>query len=141
LAETNAATIHGRCLCGHVSYEYTGSVGPANYCHCEDCRRCTGSAFNIGVRFDLGEFRIVSGSPKGFTTQGESGRELTRHFCPECGSPIFTSSPKHPDYVYVKAGGLDDPLIVEATHQNWVGSAVPWSRIDPAVASFTKGPE
>ena len=82
MAETNAATIHGRCLCGHVNYEYTGSVGPANYCHCEDCRRCTGSAFNIGVRFDLGEFRIVSGSPKGFTTQGESGMKKASRMSP-----------------------------------------------------------
>jgi hypothetical protein len=136
-----AGTIHGGCLCGHIRYEYTGVVGPANYCHCEDCRRCTGSAFNIGVRIKLAEFRIVSGSPRGFTKRGESGTELTRHFCPECGSPIFTSSPKHPNYVYVKAGSLDEVLIVKPTHQNWVVSAVPWSQIGGDMASFTKGPE
>ena len=135
------ATIHGRCLCGHIRYEYTGAVGPANYCHCEDCRRCTGSAFNIGVRFDLAEFRILSGKPRGFTKRGESGAELTRHFCPKCGSPIFTSSPKHADSVYVKAGSLDDPLIVNPTHQSWLSSAVPWSRIGSDIASFTKGSE
>ena len=133
--------IHGRCLCGHVMYEYSGSVGPANYCHCEDCRRCTGSAFNIGVRFNLAEFHITAGGPKGFTKRGESGSELTRHFCPECGSPIFTSSPKHPDYVYVKAGTLDDPTVVRPTHQSWVASAVSWSQIDRAIASFAKGAE
>jgi hypothetical protein len=131
--------IHGRCLCGHVRYEYDGSVGPANYCHCEDCRRCTGSAFNIGVRCDRADLHITGGSPKGFTKRGESGNELTRHFCPECGSPIFTSSPKHPDSVYVKAGTLDDPSLVKPTHQSWVASAVSWSHIDPGIASFTKG--
>jgi hypothetical protein len=56
-----ASTISGRCLCGGVTYEYRGSVGPANYRHCEDCRRCTGSAFNIGVRFDLAGFSVTSG--------------------------------------------------------------------------------
>jgi hypothetical protein len=136
-----ASTIHGRCLCGHVLYRYSGSVGPANYCHCEDCRRCTGSAFNIGVRFKAADFHVVSGTPSGFTKRGESGSELTRHFCPQCGSPIFTSSPKHPEYVYVKAGTLDDPTVVEPTHQNWVASAVPWSQIDRDIASFTKGRE
>jgi len=134
-----ASTIHGRCLCGHVLYHYSGSVGPANYCHCEDCRRCTGSAFNIGVRFDLADFHITAGSPKGFTKRGESGSELTRHFCPQCGSPIFTSSPKHPDSVYVKAGTLDDPSAVKPTHQSWVASAVSWSHIDRSIASFAKG--
>jgi hypothetical protein len=76
---------------------------------------------------------------KGFTKHGESGNELTRHFCPECGSPIFTSSPKHPDTVYVKAGTLDDPTVVRPTHQSWVASAVSWSQIDSAIASFPKG--
>ena len=133
--------IHGRCLCGHVVYEYTGSIGPANYCHCDDCRRCTGSAFSVGVRFDLTEFRITAGSPRAFTKRGDSGNELTRHFCPECGSPIFTSSPRHPDRVYVKAGTLDDPTIVVPTGQNWTQSAVPWSHIDRGIRSFAKGAE
>ncbi len=134
-----ASSITGRCLCGRVTYEYGGSVGPANYCHCEDCRRCTGSAFNIGVRLRLADFRITSGDPKGFTKRGDTGRELTRHFCPECGSPLFTSAPKHPDYVYVKAGTLDDPSIVKPAQQNWVVSAVPWSQISSDLRSFAKG--
>jgi hypothetical protein len=129
----------GHCLCGYVSYEYSGQIGPANYCHCEDCRRCTGSAFNIGVRLDVAGFRIVSGSPKAFTKRGDSGFDLTRHFCPECGSPIYTSSPRHPQYVYVKAGTLDDPKLVKPTHQNWVISAVPWGKIGETVPAFAKG--
>jgi hypothetical protein len=135
------ASVRGRCLCGYVRYEYAGTVGPANYCHCEDCRRCTGSAYNIGVRFEKSELRILSGSLKGFTKSADSGQELTRHFCPECGSPIFTSAPKHPEYVYVKAGTLDDPSIVEPANQNWVSSAVLWSRIGDDLPGFERGPE
>ena len=134
-----STSIHGRCLCGHVTYEYSGLVGPAGYCHCEDCRRCTGSAFNISVRFSLAEFRVTSGNPRAFTKRADSGNELTRHFCPECGSPIFTSAPRHPDDVYVKAGTLDDPTVVNPSHQSWVASAVAWSQIDPDLASFPKG--
>jgi len=124
-----------------VTYEYSGSIGSASFCHCEDCRRCTGSAFNIGVRLRLADFRITSGDPKRFTKRGDTGRELTRHFCPECGSPLFTSAPKHPDHVYVKAGTLDDPSIVEPAQQNWVVSAVPWSQIGSDLRSFAKGAE
>jgi hypothetical protein len=136
-----ASIITGHCLCGAVTFEYSGAVGPANYCHCEDCRRCTGGPFNIGVRLERSGFRITSGRPRGFTKRGESGRELTRHFCPDCGSPLFTSAPKHPDFVYVKAGVLDDPSIVKPTHQSWLPSAVPWCRIAPDLKSFQKGPE
>ena len=91
------------------------------------------------MRFERAQLTFLSGTPKGFAKRGESGTELTRHFCPECGSPIFTSSPKHPEHVFVKAGTLDDPTIVRPAHQSWVSSAVPWSRIDPGLPSFGKG--
>ena len=136
-----AGIVTGCCLCGGVAFEYNGVVGPANYCHCEDCRRCTGSSFNIGVRLVRSEFRITSGTPRGFTKRGDSSQELTRHFCPNCGSPLFTSAPKHPDLVYVKAGVLDDPSLVQPTHENWVASAVAWRNISPDLRSFHKGPE
>jgi hypothetical protein len=133
----NSAT--GHCLCGYISYEYQGEIGPANYCHCEDCRRCTGSAFSIGVRFDAAGFHVVSGALKAFTKRGDSGVELTRHFCPRCGSPIYTSSPTHPEHIYIKAGTIDDPSLVRPRHQRWMASAVSWSRIDEDLSSYTRG--
>ncbi len=87
------------------------------------------------------DFRIISGNLKGFTKCGDSGRELTRHFFSECGSPLFTSSPQHPDHVYVKAGRLDNPSAVQPTHQNWAVSAVPWSQIPEGLRSFSNGSE
>lgn len=131
--------VRGHCLCGHVRYEYDGPVGPASYCHCEDCRRCTGSAFNVGVRVERAAFRIVAGTPKGFTKRADSGNELTRHFCPECGSPIFTSAPRHPDHVFVKAGTLDDPTLVAPTSEAWVASSVSWGRIPSDLERFPRG--
>ena len=133
--------VTGRCLCGHVTWRYDGEVGPASYCHCADCRRCTGSAFNVGVRLRRADFRITAGTPRGFTKRGDSGRELTRHFCSECGSPIFTSAPKHPDHVFVKAGSFDDPALVRPAQQNWVASAVTWHRIAPDLPASATSPD
>lgn len=134
-------TIQGHCLCGHVAYRYSGEAGPASYCHCEDCRRCTGSAFNVGVRLERARFEIVRGSTRGFTKRGASGNALTRHFCPECGSPIYTSSETHPEHVYVKAGTLDDPRVVEPTSEIWTVSAVPWHRPATGLEQFARGRE
>src|ERR1700730_10369986 len=131
--------VTGGCLCGNVRYQYEGGLGPANYCHCEDCRRCTGSVFNIGVRIEARQFRIVRGSPRAFTKTGESGNSLTRHFFPQCGSPLYTTSPVHPDVLYVKAGCIDDPRIVHPTHQIWMNSMVTWATISPDLPGFPKG--
>src|SRR6185369_3220330 len=103
--------VTGGCLCGGIRYEYVGEIGPANYCHRADCRRSTGSAFNIGVSVDAAKFRIVKGNPRGFMKSGDSGNQLTRHFCWECRSPLYTSSPRHPETFYVKAGCIDDPTL------------------------------
>jgi hypothetical protein len=84
-------------------------------------------------------FRIVSGTPKGYTKTADSGNELTRHFCQDCGSPIFTSSPRQPNWVYVKAGLFDDPSIISPAYQSWMESAVPWASIVPGLLSFAKG--
>ena len=128
------------CLCGSVRYQCEGNLGPAHYCHCEDCRRCTGS-INIAVQVEARSFRIIAGSPRGFTKQADSGNSLTRYFCPECGSPLYTVSPVHPDVLYVKAGTLDDPRLVQPRRQNWMQSRVSWTTIDPALPSSPKNPE
>jgi len=125
-------------LCGFVRYEYEGGVGPASYCHCQDCRRVTGSAFNIGVRLEVRAFRIVRGEVMRFTKLADSGNRISRAFCPECGSPLFTESPRHAEYIYVKAGSLDDPGLVKPSHQIWMDSAVSWAHIDSDLAAYAR---
>jgi len=128
----------GSCLCGDIRFSYEGPIGSAAYCHCADCRKCTGSAFNISVALETSNFKIIRGSPTSYTKQADSGHELTRHFCSNCGSPIYTSSPKHPDRLYVKAGVIDDPALIRPAYQSWIRSAVPWSKIDAKLTAYNK---
>ncbi len=132
-------TITGGCLCGALRWDYSGTVGPAAYCHCSDCRRITGSAFNISVPVEAAAFRIIKGTPRGFAKLSDAGVELTRYFCPDCGSPIFGSSPRHPETFYVKAGSFDDPGLIRPSHQSWTQSRVAWSSISTELPGFAKG--
>lgn len=129
----------GGCLCGSVRYMVDGPVGPAAYCHCTDCRRVTGSAFNVSARVALAGFRIASGALGKFTKRADSGDELTRHFCRDCGSPIYTSSARHADAVYLKAGSLDDPSLIKPVKQNWTASAVDWAVIPNDLLTYQRG--
>jgi hypothetical protein len=126
----------GGCLCGAVRYEYRGEIGTAGYCHCIDCRRISGSAFGISVRVKAAGFRVVRGTPKGFTKTGDSGRPVTRFFCPDCGSPLYTLPPLHPETVFLKAGSLDDPTLVRPDRQAWMRSKVTWAEIDPGLKTY-----
>ncbi len=131
-------TLTGGCLCGAVRYAYEGELGTAGYCHCEDCRRVSGSAFGVSLSVTASGFRITQGMPKGFTKAGDSGRPVTRYFCADCGSPLYTQPPLHPDRLFIKAGSLDDPAIVTPVRQAWTRSRVDWAEIDPAIESFER---
>jgi len=129
----------GGCLCGAVRFEYAACPGGAAYCHCSDCRRVTGSAFNVSLPMLLAHLRIVHGEAKRFAHTADSGNVLTRHFCAECGSPLYTSSPAHPDRVYVKAGALDDPDRVHPAYQSWLRSRVSWAHIPQDLPGHDRG--
>ncbi len=131
-------TITGGCLCGAVRFAYDGEPGLAAYCHCTDCRRVTGSAFNVSVPLELAGLRI-SGTPKAFTKRADSGMPLARYFCADCGAPLYTASPAHPEIVYVKAGALDDPDLVKPHHQSWTRSKVAWAIIPDGLPAHARG--
>jgi hypothetical protein len=119
--------ITGGCLCGAVRIVYSGEPGPASYCHCADCRRATGGPFAVSVRLDAARL-AVTGPTRSFTKKGDAGGEITRHFCPECGSPLFTLSPGGTT-AYVKAGALDDSAAVRPVLEIWTRSEVPWAHV------------
>lgn len=131
--------LSGRCLCGSVRYEYTGEPEEASYCHCHDCRRATGGAYTVGVLARAAALSIVSGRVKGHTTTGDSGNTITREFCPECGSPLFTRAQAYRNLVWIKAGSLDKPESIKPSYQTWTQCAVPWAYIDENLPSFSKG--
>jgi hypothetical protein len=129
-------TLTGGCLCGAVRYAYEGEIGAAGYCHCADCRRVSGSAFGVSLSVASAGFRVTRGTPRAFTKSGDSGRPVTRFFCPDCGAPLFTQPPLHPERVFIKAGSLDDPSMVRPNRQAWTRSRVAWAEIDPQIDSY-----
>ncbi len=130
--------LSGGCLCGSVRYEYSGEPKEATYCHCDDCRKATGGPYTVGVRIRADALRIVSGRVKGYTTTADSGNKITRQFCPECGSPLFTKAHAHPDLVWLKAGSLDEPQLIKPSYQTWTQCAVPWAYIKEDLPAFPK---
>ena len=118
------------CLCGGITLSFSGAIGPANYCHCEDCRRANGSAFNIGVRVERKDLKVnVRSELRSYKYVSGSGKEIERCFCGRCGSPIFTLHPAKPDYAWIKAGILNDPNLVKPAYENWVKDKVTWASI------------
>ncbi|OZM77985.1 GFA family protein [Pseudonocardia sp. MH-G8] len=121
----------GRCLCGSISYQYTGEPDAVIVCHCGHCQRHTGSAFSVNVLVPRDRIEIT-GTPKSYQTTGaENGNLRDRLFCRDCGTPILTVLHERPDTVIVKAGTLDDPRGLECSAEVWWRRAQDWIEPHP----------
>ncbi len=118
----------GGCLCGAIRLEVDRSaVVSANNCHCSDCQRSTGSAFATIVLIPDSAFELTSGEAKCFSVTGSSGKSVTRSFCPDCGSPLWSQVEVAPGLRFVKAGAFDDASWIEPASSYWGDSAQPWA--------------
>jgi len=102
------ATMTGRCLCGQVRYTVTGDPAFSGICHCRNCQRYTGSAFETIVAFPTEAIK-VQGELKTYQDTGDSGQPVFRRFCAKCGSGVIADVNVLPSITLVLAGTLDDP--------------------------------
>ena len=97
------------CCCGAASIEVIGEPTLNGVCHCENCRRRTGSAFGwsayflnsqvIGKVGDFAEHRIRD--------------EQVRSFCIACGTTLFWTSAFMPGQTGVAGGAFIEPPLPE----------------------------
>jgi hypothetical protein len=127
------------CLCGEARLALGKPIGPGGYCHCRDCHKITGSAFSVTIPFESGDFHVISGEIGSFTKVADSGNEVTRHFCRNCGSPLFGRLRQYPEMIFIRAGIIDQPITIKPARQSWCRSRLDWATIDPELPSLPKG--
>ena len=133
------AHLQGGCLCGKVRYSAEAEPVFSGVCHCTDCQKFTGSAFStvVGIPKDA---ITLTGTTKTFTKNGDSGKPIHRHFCPECGSAVMDEAEMMPGIVMLNTGTLDDPSQVKPAMQIYCDSAQPWAQLGGDTKSFPKMP-
>jgi hypothetical protein len=122
------ANISGHCLCGNVTYTADAEPVAQALCHCTNCQRQTGTAFSIVIGVPASAFHVEGSALASFPTDGDvHGTTTLRHFCSNCGSPIFSSVEAMPEVVYIKAGTLDDASWLAPNAEVFTRSALPWT--------------
>jgi hypothetical protein len=128
-----AAPITGGCLCGAVRYTISVPVSNLRACHCLNCQKHSGAAGTVNAIVPTESFKITMGETKCYNDSAtKSGRTLSRHFCPNCGSPLYSHRNPNPGFVVVRAGSLDDSSGMRIAANIWTATARPWAHIDPA---------
>ena len=110
------------CCCGACSVEVQGEPDINAICHCNNCKRRTGSAFGWSSYF--ADDRELGRSGE-FGMYGIARGNQRRWFCVVCGLTLLWKSDGRPDQTGVAGGCFVDPL-PEPTVTVSNGGRCPW---------------
>ena len=125
---------HGGCFCKAVRYETTADPLNERVCHCRECQKAIGAAFNARVLM-----RIENVSITGPISTFYSSKTLERGFCSRCGSSIF-SRRASAGVIGLTVGSLDDPSLFKPDMHFWVSSQQRWIEITDDLPQYLEGP-
>jgi hypothetical protein len=103
----------------------TGQPDRTGICHCLDCRKHHGALFSAYAIFP----------PDAVTIEGETNQYAGRHFCPRCGSSVFSRTG---DEIEVHLGSLDAPDQLTPTYELWTIRRESWLPPFPNTKRFER---
>lgn len=129
----------GHCYCGKVTFNVTGEPFRMAACHCNACRRLSGTGHLVQAFFKKEQVEI-KGETKSYDSPADSGNIRTRHFCPECGSRLFSENAKFPDTIGIAVGAFNasdwfNPQIAIYTAERPI-----WDYMDPDLKTAERMP-
>ena len=133
-------TARGRCLCGNVRFETHGRHLWVAHCHCNSCRRHTGSAVATFVGFAKDQVVYTRGERAFY----ESSPGVQRGYCADCGTPMTYESDRHPGEIHVYVCTLDDPDAFPPKLHVFYSERVAWMELEddlPRYRALTDGAE
>ena len=134
--------VDGRCHCGFITFAAEIVPEKVWLCHCTDCQTLSGSAFRTVAPTREGAFTLLSGEVKNYVKIGTSGARRLHGFCPECGSPIYSTSEGDGPKVYnLRVGTIRQRWDLVPRAQIWCRSALPWATDIKSQERFEMGPD
>lgn len=119
--------LKGSCLCGAIRYELDAPLGQIGICHCQRCRKASGTAYGVNATVDAAGFRLIAGADSLTHFAGPIG--VTRSFCRHCGSPLYSGRDSMPNALRLRLGSLDTPIEERPQFHFFTDSKAEWDEI------------
>jgi hypothetical protein len=125
----------GSCLCGAVRFEVAGDFERFYLCHCEYCRKDTGSAHGANLFSSTATLKWLEGADKVRVFHLPSTRHM-HSFCSICGSAL-PDVQMNGALLKVPAGSLDTEVRVRPDAHIFIASKATWDDELEKVAKVT----
>jgi len=132
------SVVQGSCLCGTVQFQFSVTSGAFEICHCNRCRKKSGSNALPMITVKSSDLKFISGKDSIQTYQAPilySKPAYESHFCKKCGCQTPSPSP-HDDIVEVPAGSLDSDPCIKPDKHIFVEFAPEWDTIHDQLPRF-----
>lgn len=130
----------GQCHCGQITFKVEGEPLRMAQCHCAACRRMSGTGHASNAFFKNSQV-TVSGETSVYSYTADSGNVRNRHFCPNCGSRLFTMGPSTPDIIGIHMGAFDEYDWFKPQSVLFTDQAPDWDKTDPEIPHFDTMPK
>ena len=119
----------GSCLCGSVNYKSNSDPLVIQNCHCDQCRKATGSVYLTNLFIKEENFEIT-GEVNNYTHLSDAGNNMTKYFCPKCGSQVFGKNSGRPGIITIRAGTVNEKDIIKPIRNLFLKCKVPSTPIN-----------
>jgi hypothetical protein len=136
-ADKNLASrsFEGGCLCGAIRYRLTLVNATTDYCHCDMCRRWSGAPVSAWTQVPVEQFQVIKGNAASF----RSSDIASRHFCRDCGSPLYMTDVAQRS-VGIMLGTLDDANAVAPNGHGWASKQLSWLALSDHLPRWPENP-
>ena len=118
--------LSGSCLCGSVAYEISGEHMLFAHCHCERCRKATGTGHATNIIMKPASVTWTSGEDLLRRYKVPEAKRFATVFCSECGSLMPRIAPDN-SIAVIAAGSLDNDPGVRPEKRIFQDSRTEWS--------------
>lgn len=129
--------IAGSCFCKAVQFKLDSAPKGVVNCHCDFCRRHSGAAFSTYGVFMEPALQIVSGRDSISSFQFKD--DAHKHFCKQCGSPIYNKNARYPGLCMIYLGSLAAPHDLVPTANIYCESQLAWVPEIAQIRYFAQG--
>lgn len=114
----------GRCCCGACAVTVTGEPKLSAVCHCEDCRRRSGSAFGWSAYFPAEQVEGPVGDLAEYSPKIDAPQ--MRWFCQSCGTTLAWRTGRFRDMIGVAVGAFPAGSLPSPSLDNMASACVDW---------------
>ncbi|MEZ5524989.1 MAG: GFA family protein [Pseudomonadales bacterium] len=132
-------TLTGSCLCGKTAYKIEGETTAFYHCHCQRCRKATGTGHASIIRVKASGIEWLRGEELIKQYKVPEAQRFRNDFCSECGASLPRHFPQM-GMVVLPAGTLDHEPDIQPEARIFCGSRSDWSCSDE-ITSFSEYPE